>query len=176
MLSETPASAIVLSVPTTDTARPTNDNPDSNRDFLVAGRDTIQGDGGDDIIFGDHGIVQQMLPAAQKILNVRRVTDIRTDQLTRFPPPADGGRESAVLALFGEDLLKALHNEPDSFRIAGGIMLFIIGLNMVFEKRTETREERAEEENDFRNHQKSVLLLREEISRRRHLFILSLFC
>ena len=29
--------------------------------------------------------------------------DIRTDQLTRFPPPAGGGRESAVLTLFGED-------------------------------------------------------------------------
>jgi multiple antibiotic resistance protein len=33
----------------------------------------------------------------------------------------------------------------DALRIAGGIMLFVIGLNMVFEKRTETREERAEE-------------------------------
>ncbi|MCB1998992.1 MAG: hypothetical protein KDH91_00365, partial [Rhodoferax sp.] len=74
----------ILSVPTTDGLRPANDNPDSNRDTLVAGRDTIQGDGGDDIIFGDHGIVQQLLPATQQILNVRRVTDIRTDQ------PANG--------------------------------------------------------------------------------------
>ena len=32
----------------------------------------------------------------------------------------------------------------DSFRIAGGIMLFLIALDMVFEKRTERREERAE--------------------------------
>ncbi len=48
-------------------------------------------------------------------------------------------------ALFGEDLLGALHIELDSFRIAGGIMLFFIALDMVFEKRTQRREERAEE-------------------------------
>ncbi|MBL4719129.1 MAG: MarC family protein [Erythrobacter sp.] len=47
-------------------------------------------------------------------------------------------------ALFGEDLLDALHIELDSFRIAGGIMLFLIALEMVFEKRTQRREDRAE--------------------------------
>jgi multiple antibiotic resistance protein len=47
-------------------------------------------------------------------------------------------------ALFGEDLLNALHIELDSFRIAGGIMLFIIALEMVVERRTKRREERAE--------------------------------
>jgi multiple antibiotic resistance protein len=49
-----------------------------------------------------------------------------------------------VFALFGQQLLGALHIELDSFRIAGGIMLFIIALEMVFEKRTQRREERAE--------------------------------
>ncbi len=49
-----------------------------------------------------------------------------------------------VFALFGEDLLGALHIELNSFRIAGGIMLFLIALDMVFEKRTQRREERAE--------------------------------
>src|SRR6185503_4441243 len=49
-----------------------------------------------------------------------------------------------VFALFGEDLLAALHIELDAFRIAGGIMLFVIALDMVFEKRTERREQRAE--------------------------------
>lgn len=49
-----------------------------------------------------------------------------------------------VFALFGERLLGALHIELDAFRIAGGIMLFIIALEMVFEKRTQRREERAE--------------------------------
>jgi multiple antibiotic resistance protein len=46
--------------------------------------------------------------------------------------------------LVGQDLLAALHIELDAFRIAGGIMLFLIALDMVFEKRTQRREERAE--------------------------------
>lgn len=49
-----------------------------------------------------------------------------------------------VFALFGEQLLNALHIELNSFRIAGGIMLFLIALDMVFEKRTQRREERAQ--------------------------------
>jgi multiple antibiotic resistance protein len=49
-----------------------------------------------------------------------------------------------VFALFGQDLLGALHIELDSFRIAGGLMLFLIALDMVFEKRTQRREQRAE--------------------------------
>ena len=49
-----------------------------------------------------------------------------------------------VFALFGEQLLGALHIELDAFRAAGGIMLFLIALDMVFEKRTQRREERAE--------------------------------
>ena len=49
-----------------------------------------------------------------------------------------------VFALFGENLLGALHIELNSFRIAGGIMLFVIAMDMVFEKRTQRREERAD--------------------------------
>lgn len=49
-----------------------------------------------------------------------------------------------VFALFGQQLLGALHIELDAFRIAGGIMLFLIALDMVFEKRTQRREARAE--------------------------------
>ena len=49
-----------------------------------------------------------------------------------------------IFALFGESLLASLHIELDAFRIAGGIMLFLIALDMVFEKRTQRREERAE--------------------------------
>ncbi|MYL97485.1 NAAT family transporter [Novosphingobium sp. FGD1] len=49
-----------------------------------------------------------------------------------------------VFGLFGERLLGALHIELDAFRIAGGIMLFMIAVDMVFEKRTQRREERAE--------------------------------
>jgi multiple antibiotic resistance protein len=50
-----------------------------------------------------------------------------------------------VFALVGENLLAALHIELDSFRIAGGLMLFLIALDMVFEKRTQRREQRAEQ-------------------------------
>lgn len=49
-----------------------------------------------------------------------------------------------VFALFGQQLLGALHIQLDSFRIAGGLMLFFIAFDMVFEKRTQRREERAE--------------------------------
>jgi multiple antibiotic resistance protein len=49
-----------------------------------------------------------------------------------------------VFALFGQDLLAALHIELNAFRIAGGLMLFWIAWEMVFEKRTQRREERAE--------------------------------
>lgn len=49
-----------------------------------------------------------------------------------------------IFALFGEALLGALNIKLDSFRIAGGLMLFFIAFEMVFEKRTKRREERAE--------------------------------
>lgn len=49
-----------------------------------------------------------------------------------------------VFALFGEDLLRTLGISLASFRIAGGIMLFFIAMDMVFEKRTQRREDRAQ--------------------------------
>ena len=49
-----------------------------------------------------------------------------------------------IFALFGQQLLGALHIELNSFRIAGGLMLFFIAFDMVFEKRTQRRESRAE--------------------------------
>jgi len=48
-------------------------------------------------------------------------------------------------AYVGEFLFAKLGISLDALRIAGGIMLFIIGLNMVFEKRTEKRKGRAED-------------------------------
>ena len=48
-----------------------------------------------------------------------------------------------VFAAFGEALLKGLGIDLGSFRIAGGIMLFLIALEMVFERRTQRREDRA---------------------------------
>jgi multiple antibiotic resistance protein len=46
-------------------------------------------------------------------------------------------------ALLGRPLLHGLGISLASFRIAGGIMLFFIALDMVFERRTERREKRA---------------------------------
>jgi multiple antibiotic resistance protein len=46
-------------------------------------------------------------------------------------------------AFLGEPMLRTLGISLASFRLAGGIMLFIIALEMVFEKRTERREGRA---------------------------------
>jgi multiple antibiotic resistance protein len=48
-------------------------------------------------------------------------------------------------ALLGQPLLSTLGISLSAFRIAGGIMLFMIALDMVFERRTERREERAKE-------------------------------
>ncbi len=49
-----------------------------------------------------------------------------------------------TFSLIGADLLRVLGISLDAFRVAGGIMLFLIALEMVFEKRTQRREERAE--------------------------------
>jgi multiple antibiotic resistance protein len=75
--------------------------------------------------------------------------------LTRGTPPAHRRamaiRSSMIawailmfFALLGRPLLQGLGISLASFRIAGGIMLFFIALDMVFERRTERREKRAE--------------------------------
>ena len=56
-------------------------------------------------------------------------------------------------ALFGEALLAAMHIGLDAFRVAGGIMLFLIALEMVFEKRTERRNDRADKVREDPEHE-----------------------
>jgi multiple antibiotic resistance protein len=74
--------------------------------------------------------------------------------LTRGTPPAHrramAVRSSLIawvilmfFALLGRPMLHALGISLASFRIAGGIMLFMIALDMVFERRTQRRENRA---------------------------------
>ncbi|MEP7129912.1 MAG: MarC family protein [Sphingomicrobium sp.] len=48
-------------------------------------------------------------------------------------------------ALLGRPMLHALGISLASFRIAGGILLFFIAFDMIFERRTERREKRAEQ-------------------------------
>ena len=74
--------------------------------------------------------------------------------LTRGTPPAHRRamalRSSLIawvilmfFALLGRPMLHALGISLASFRIAGGILLFYIAVDMVFERRTERRENRA---------------------------------
>ncbi len=71
--------------------------------------------------------------------------------------PADHRRKMAIrsvlvatgillfFALLGKQLLGSMGISLDAFRVAGGIMLFMIAVDMVFEKRTERRSTRADD-------------------------------
>lgn len=52
-------------------------------------------------------------------------------------------------AFVGEPFLAALGISIDALRVAGGLMLFIIALEMVFEKRSERKKEAAEKMDEF---------------------------
>ncbi len=52
-------------------------------------------------------------------------------------------------AFVGKPFLGALGISIDALRVAGGLMLFIIALEMVFEKRTNRKREAAEKMDDF---------------------------
>lgn len=55
-----------------------------------------------------------------------------------------------ILTLFGlagDELLKAIGISIPAFRISGGLMLLLVAVDMLFEKRTERREKQAEDEN-----------------------------
>lgn len=50
----------------------------------------------------------------------------------------------AVFAIFGSSILGALGISMGAFRIAGGMLLFFIAFEMIFEKRTERKEKTSE--------------------------------
>jgi multiple antibiotic resistance protein len=50
-----------------------------------------------------------------------------------------------AFALVGKPFLKSMGVSLEAFRVAGGVMLFLIALEMVFEKRTQRRESRVED-------------------------------
>ncbi|WP_138464962.1 MarC family protein [Poseidonocella sp. HB161398] len=53
-----------------------------------------------------------------------------------------------LFALFGMSILGAVGITLPAFRIAGGILLFLIAMEMLFEKRTKRREDKEEEAPD----------------------------
>jgi multiple antibiotic resistance protein len=76
------------------------------------------------------GLMSDATPAERRAMAIR-ATLIGTAVLFGF-------------ALFGKAVLGLLGIGLDAFRIAGGAMLFLIALEMLFDKRTEHRGERAE--------------------------------
>ncbi|WP_164658677.1 MarC family protein [Tropicibacter sp. Alg240-R139] len=52
----------------------------------------------------------------------------------------------AMFAAFGEAVLGFVGISMPAFRVAGGVLLFLTAMDMLFERRTKRREDRAEEE------------------------------
>ncbi|KRS12124.1 MarC family transcriptional regulator [Roseovarius atlanticus] len=53
-----------------------------------------------------------------------------------------------VFASFGESVLEFVGISMPAFRIAGGLLLFLTALDMLFERRTKRRKDQADEEDD----------------------------
>lgn len=54
----------------------------------------------------------------------------------------------SIFTIFGEAVLGFVGISMPAFRIAGGILLFLTALDMLFERRTKRREDKADEEED----------------------------
>ncbi|KIN61237.1 Membrane protein, MarC family protein [Sulfitobacter noctilucae] len=63
----------------------------------------------------------------------------------------------AIFAFFGEAVLGFIGISMPAFRIAGGVLLFLTALDMLFDRRTKRREDRAHHEDD--DHDPSVFPL-----------------
>ncbi|WP_120501599.1 MarC family protein [Roseovarius sp. EL26] len=64
-----------------------------------------------------------------------------------------------VFAAFGEAVLGFIGISMPAFRIAGGILLFLTALDMLFERRTKRREDRIEEEEEDETDDPSIFPL-----------------
>ncbi|MEP2471840.1 MarC family protein [Roseobacter sp.] len=53
-----------------------------------------------------------------------------------------------AFAIFGEALLSAIGISMPAFQVAGGVLLFLTALDMLFERRTKRREDQTEEEHN----------------------------
>ncbi len=54
-----------------------------------------------------------------------------------------------LFAFLGESVLGFIGISMPAFRIAGGILLFLTALDMLFERRTKRREDKADQDEDF---------------------------
>jgi len=64
-----------------------------------------------------------------------------------------GGLILVFFALLGDPFMEILGIGLPAFRIAGGVMLFLIALEMVFDKRAQRREDRAEKLKEAQSHE-----------------------
>ncbi|ETW14450.1 multiple antibiotic resistance (MarC)-like protein [Roseivivax marinus] len=61
---------------------------------------------------------------------------------------AIGATLLCLFAFLGESVLGAIGISMPAFRIAGGVLLFLTALDMLFERRTKRRDDQADEEED----------------------------
>lgn len=59
-----------------------------------------------------------------------------------------GGALLLLFGLVGDAALRGIGVSVSAFRIAGGLMLFLLAVDMLFEKRSDRRKERADAESD----------------------------
>jgi len=72
--------------------------------------------------------------------------DTRTRRITAYRTCAVAAGILIAFAAFGEAVLGFVGISMEAFKVAGGALLFLTALDMLFERRTKRREDRAEEE------------------------------
>lgn len=80
-------------------------------------------------------------------------TDVAHQRKMALKGTAIGGLILLFFALLGDKFLVLLGVGIPAFRIAGGIMLFLLALEMVFDKRTQRREDKAEKMKGEQQHE-----------------------